>query len=114
MTNKVILTVLCVFLTFSTSVYAQESPAFKAKYNMSSNADLRIIANNIWEYSEETIPEKWQELGEDPRDFVRAPQLCIIWCEVFYSAVLRATDQSNGIFKLPLPIPSLISGLRSP
>lgn len=74
MIHKALLTVFCAFLTFIPHINAQKSPALKAKYKMSSNADLRIVTNNIWDYSLDTIPAKWQEMGEDPRDFVRAPQ----------------------------------------
>ncbi|MBP3774484.1 MAG: hypothetical protein ILA34_03945 [Bacteroidaceae bacterium] len=37
-------------------------------------ANLRILDDNIWDYSKETWPEKWKELGVDPRDDVRAPK----------------------------------------
>lgn len=61
-------------LTLCQICIAQESPSNKAKYMLADKADLRILNNNIWEYSQDTIPPKWQEMGEDPRDFVRAPQ----------------------------------------
>ena len=53
---------------------AQKSPAFKAKYKIAEGADLRILDDNIWDYSQDTIPPRWKEIGEDPRDFKRAPQ----------------------------------------
>lgn len=53
---------------------AQKSPAFKAKYKIAEDADLRILDDNIWDYSQDTIPPRWKEIGEDPRDFKRAPQ----------------------------------------
>ena len=54
--------------------YSQSSPSLKAKFRLAEGADLRILNDNIWDYSQDTIPPKWQEIGEDPRDFVRAPQ----------------------------------------
>lgn len=54
--------------------YAQQSPAFNARYKIAKPADIRILDDNIWDYSLDTIPPKWKEIGEDPRDFVRAPQ----------------------------------------
>ena len=63
-----------IVFTFSAITYAQYSPAFEAKYKISDYANLRILVNNIWEYSQDTIPPMWQEIGEDPRDHVRAPQ----------------------------------------
>ena len=39
-----------------------------------AGSNLRILADNIWDYSREDIPEAWQAIGEDPRDDVRAPQ----------------------------------------
>lgn len=53
---------------------AQKSLAFKAKYKIAEGADLRILDDNIWDYSHDTIPPRWKEIGEDPRDFKRAPQ----------------------------------------
>lgn len=54
--------------------YSQSSPSLKAKFRLAEGADLRILNDNIWDYSQDTIPPKWKEIGEDPRDFVRAPQ----------------------------------------
>ena len=59
---------------FATAATSQESPAVKAKYKLAEGADLRILDDNIWDYSKDTIPPAWQAIGEDPRDFVRAPQ----------------------------------------
>ena len=59
---------------FCTFTYAQNSPSLTAKFKLAEGADLRILNDNIWDYSQDTIPPKWQEIGEDPRDFVRAPQ----------------------------------------
>ena len=56
------------------AAYGQSSPASMAKYKIADGADLRILDDNIWDYSKDTIPPKWQAIGEDPRDFVRAPQ----------------------------------------
>lgn len=36
--------------------------------------NLRILDDNIWDFSKETIPAKWQEAGVAPRDNVRAPE----------------------------------------
>lgn len=36
--------------------------------------NLRILDDNVWDYSPETIPAKWQSVGVDPRDNVRAPE----------------------------------------
>lgn len=67
--------ILCLLTIFSAASSAQKSPAFKAKYKIAESADIRILDDNIWDYSLDTIPPKWKEIGEDPRDFVRAPQL---------------------------------------
>ena len=61
-------------IAFSAMAYAQNSPSVSAKFKLAEGADLRILNDNIWDYSKDTIPPKWQEIGEDPRDFVRAPQ----------------------------------------
>ena len=47
----------------------------RGKYKVAKGADLRILDDNIWDYSKDTIPPAWQKLGEDPRDSVRGPQL---------------------------------------
>ena len=65
---------ICVLGAFTVAASAQKSPASKAKYKIAKEADLRILDDNIWDYSSDVIPAKWQEIGEDPRDFVRAPQ----------------------------------------
>ncbi len=39
-----------------------------------AGSNLRILADNIWDYSRDDIPEAWLRIGEDPRDDVRAPQ----------------------------------------
>lgn len=66
--------VVCGLMLCGTAAMAQKSPAFDAKFRIAEGADLRILDDNIWDYSKDTIPPKWQEIGEDPRDFKRAPQ----------------------------------------
>ena len=61
-------------VSFSVIASAQSSPSLSAKFKLAEGADLRILNDNIWDYSKDTIPPKWQAIGEDPRDFVRAPQ----------------------------------------
>ncbi len=39
-----------------------------------SDVNLRILDDNIWDYSSEKFPEAWKKLGVDPRDDNRAPQ----------------------------------------
>ena len=56
----------CCIAMFVSVSYAQESPAFKAKYKIAESADIRILDDNIWDYSLDTIPPKWKEMGEDP------------------------------------------------
>ena len=69
------LLVVLSFLVVSVGVSsAQASPASKARYKLAESADVRILDDNIWDYSQDTIPPKWKAMGEDPRDFVRAPQ----------------------------------------
>ncbi len=68
-------------LAFGTSASAQKSPAFEAAHKIAEGADLRILDDNIWDYSKDTIPPVWQKLGEDPRDFVRAPQFAKLVCD---------------------------------
>lgn len=43
-------------------------------FPIAEGANLRILDDNIWDYSSETIPEAWKPTGIDPRDDVRAPQ----------------------------------------
>lgn len=43
-------------------------------FDRPEGCDLRILDDNIWDYSKDTIPPVWQALGVDCRDFVRAPQ----------------------------------------
>ena len=43
-------------------------------FPVAEGANLRILDDNIWDYSSETIPEAWKPTGIDPRDDVRAPQ----------------------------------------
>lgn len=74
MKTKYYITILLAMFAFVPYIVAQESPAYMAKHKLSEYADLRILDDNIWDYSKDTIPPKWQESGEDPRDFVRAPQ----------------------------------------
>lgn len=69
-----LLAFLCLLTIYAVAVSAQTSPAFQAKYKIAESADVRILDDNIWDYSLDTIPPKWKEIGEDPRDFVRAPQ----------------------------------------
>ncbi len=57
------------------SLSRRRSPAFEAKFKIAEGADLRILDDNIWDYSKDTIPPKWKEIGEDPRDCNRAPYL---------------------------------------
>ena len=72
--SKYAAALLLALAAFSTVSLAQKSPATKAKYKIAKDADLRILDDNIWDYSKDTIPPAWQAIGEDPRDFVRAPQ----------------------------------------
>lgn len=58
----------------ATCARAQKSPAYGAKSKIAEGADLRILDDNIWDYSKDTIPPAWKAIGEDPRDFRRAPQ----------------------------------------
>jgi len=46
----------------------------KCLFARTEGSNLRILADNIWDYSKEEIPKAWRKLGEDPRDDVRAPQ----------------------------------------
>ena len=43
-------------------------------FPVTPGANLRILDDNIWDYSAETIPDAWQKIGVDCRDNVRAPQ----------------------------------------
>ena len=68
------LAILVAIIAFGTYAHAQESPSVSAKHKLAEGADLRILDDNIWDYSRDTIPPAWKAIGEDPRDFVRAPQ----------------------------------------
>ena len=77
--NRIVRIIAASTLTFGlllcgTFAFAQKSPAFEAKFKIAEGADLRILDDNIWDYSKDTIPPKWKEIGEDPRDCNRAPQ----------------------------------------
>ena len=52
----------------------RETMADKAKFKIAVGANLRILDDNIWDYSKETIPEAWQKIGVDCRDAYRGPQ----------------------------------------
>ena len=39
-----------------------------------SDVNLRILDDNIWDYSSDVWLENWKQLGVDPRDDVRAPK----------------------------------------
>ena len=71
--SKVIILALAIAACCNTA-HSQTTPAASAKKAIAEGADLRILDDNIWDYSKDVIPPKWQEMGEDPRDFVRAPQ----------------------------------------
>ena len=43
-------------------------------FPLAEGANLRILDDNIWDYSSDAIPEAWLPIGVDPRDDVRAPQ----------------------------------------
>ena len=77
--NRIVRIIAASALTFGLLLngafaFAQKSPAFEAKFKIAEGADLRILDDNIWDYSKDTIPPKWKEIGEDPRDCNRAPQ----------------------------------------
>ncbi len=70
----VILVSVSVLLAGANVRMSAQSLAEHAKYKIAEGADLRILDDNIWDYSKDTIPPKWKEIGEDPRDFNRAPK----------------------------------------
>ncbi len=39
-----------------------------------AQTNLRILDNNVWDYSGKPVPEVWKEAGEDCTDSVRGPQ----------------------------------------
>lgn len=41
-------------------------------YPLTEGCNLRILDDNIWDYSQDTIPPAWQKLGVDCRDDVRS------------------------------------------
>ncbi len=43
-------------------------------FPIAEGADLRILDDNIWDYSKDTIPPVWKEIGYDCRDANRGPQ----------------------------------------
>ncbi|MCQ2116174.1 MAG: hypothetical protein MJZ07_08230, partial [Bacteroidales bacterium] len=43
-------------------------------FPIAEGADLRILDDNIWDYSKDTIPPVWKEIGYDCRDCNRGPQ----------------------------------------
>lgn len=72
--SKQFIACIAASVAFCAFAQAQSSPSVSAKFRLAEGADLRILNDNIWDYSKDTIPPAWQKIGEDPRDFVRAPQ----------------------------------------
>lgn len=59
--NRIVRIIAASTLTFGlllcgTFAFAQKSPAFEAKFKIAEGADLRILDDNIWDYSKDTIP----------------------------------------------------------
>lgn len=46
----------------------------KVLFPRRDDVNLRILVDNIWDYSAETLPKAWEEAGIDCRDKHRAPQ----------------------------------------
>ena len=66
--NRIVRIIAASALTFGLLLngafaFAQKSPAFEAKFKIAEGADLRILDDNIWDYSKDTIPPKWKEIG---------------------------------------------------
>lgn len=47
-------------------------------FPIAEGCNLRILDDNIWDYSRDTIPPAWKALGVDCRDDVRAPQFAAL------------------------------------
>lgn len=73
--KRLFLTILSVTLC-SIAVQAQpvQSMAEKAVHPIAAGANLRILDDNIWDYSKETLPPAWEKAGVDCRDSARGPQ----------------------------------------
>lgn len=56
------------------SAQVRATMADGSKYPIVAGANLRILDDNIWDYSKETLPPAWEKIGADCRDNVRAPQ----------------------------------------
>lgn len=67
------------------------------------DSNLRILDDNIWDYSAETIPEAWQKLGVDCRDSVRAPQFAQL-VRAYMPDVLNLQEYSTHMHRMFYPI----------
>lgn len=53
---------------------ASGSVAGEYLFPRTDGATLRILDDNIWDYSKDTVPEVWRKAGIDCRDAARAPE----------------------------------------
>ena len=77
-----------------------------------AGSNLRILADNIWDYSRDDIPEAWRLIGEDPRDDVRAPQFAQL-VRAFMPDVLDLQEYSLHMhqrFYPPIRLPDRLRG----
>jgi len=68
-----------------------------------AGSNLRILADNIWDYSRDDIPEAWRSIGEDPRDDVRAPQFAQL-VRAFMPDVLDLQEYSRHMHERFYPL----------
>lgn len=66
-------------------------------------SNLRILDDNIWDYSRDTIPPAWQALGVDCRDGVRAPQFAAI-VRAYMPDVVNLQEYSEHMHRIFYPL----------
>jgi len=76
-------TLVTMALSLGCIAVANAEPGLRAegprgKFKVAKGADLRILDDNIWDYSKDTIPPAWRKLGEDPRDSVKAAEKVLL------------------------------------
>lgn len=66
-------------------------------------SDLRILDDNIWDYSRDTIPPVWKALGVDCRDAVRAPQFAAL-VRAYMPDVVNLQEYSSHMHDIFYPL----------
>lgn len=62
--KRIALTIALIIAALPTSYSQTKEPAIKR----GEGVNLRILDDNVWDYSKDVIPESWKNLPADPRD----------------------------------------------